>query len=94
MVEKHLKKCSTSLAIREMQNNIIIIIIIIFKKQNKKPALRFHLVPVKMSRINNIGTTRVGKGMEPGKYSFTAGGSSNLYSHCGRQCVGPQENRY
>ena len=38
MSKKHLKKCSTSLAIRKMQN---------------KTTLTFHLTPVRVAKINN-----------------------------------------
>jgi hypothetical protein len=41
--EKHLKKCTTSLIIREIQI---------------KTTLRFHLTPVKMSKIKNSGNRR------------------------------------
>jgi len=47
MAEKHLKKCSTSLVIREMQI---------------KTALRFHLIPVRMAKIKNLGDTRCWRG--------------------------------
>ena len=43
MAEKHLKKCSTSLIIWEMQINT---------------TLRFHLTPVKMAKIKNSGDSR------------------------------------
>jgi hypothetical protein len=43
MAEKHLKKCSTSLVIREMQI---------------KTILRFYLIPVRMAKIKNSGDSR------------------------------------
>jgi hypothetical protein len=47
MAEKHLKKCSTSLIIREMQI---------------KTILRFHLTPVRMAKIKNSGNSRSWQG--------------------------------
>jgi hypothetical protein len=43
MAKKHLKKCSTSLVIREMQ---------IIK------TTKFHLIPVSMVKIKNSGDSR------------------------------------
>jgi hypothetical protein len=43
MPEKHLKKCSASVIIREMQI---------------KTTLRFHFTPVRMAKIKNSGDSR------------------------------------
>jgi hypothetical protein len=47
MAEKHLKECSTSLIIREMQI---------------KTTLRFYLTPVRMAKIKNSGDSRCWQG--------------------------------
>ena len=47
MAEKHLKKCSTSLIIREMEI---------------KRTWRFHLIPVRMAKIKNSGDSRCWQG--------------------------------
>ena len=47
MAEKHLKKCSTSLVIREMQI---------------ETTLRFHLTPVRKAKIKNSGDSKCWQG--------------------------------
>jgi hypothetical protein len=59
MVEKHLKKCSTSLVIREMQI---------------KMTLRFNLIPVRMAKIKNSGNSRCWRECEENVTLFVAGG--------------------
>ena len=59
MVEKHLKKCSTSLVIREMQI---------------KTTLRLHLTPVRMAKIKNSSDSTCWQGWGVREKSSAAGG--------------------
>ena len=77
MVEKHLKKCPISLVIREMQIKI---------------TLRFHLTPVRMAKIKNLGDSRCWRGCGKEKHSSIVGGIASLYNHSGNQSGGSSEN--
>jgi hypothetical protein len=55
-----MKKCSQSLAIKEMQI---------------KTTLRLHLTPVRMASIRNTPTTNVGKDAGKKEPSYAAGGN-------------------
>jgi hypothetical protein len=72
MAEKHLRKCSTSLIIREMQI---------------KTTLRFHLIPVRMAKIKNSGDGRCWQDVKKEEHSSIAGGIVSLYNHSGSQSV-------
>jgi hypothetical protein len=60
MVKKHMKKCSPSLAIKEMQI---------------KTTLRFHLTPVRIAIIKTPPTKNVGEDVGKKEPSYTAGGN-------------------
>ena len=62
MANKHMKRCSTSLIIREMQI---------------KTTMRYHFMPVRMAAIQTLQAINAGEGVEKREPSYTVGGNAN-----------------
>ena len=67
MTHRHMKRWSTSLIIREMQI---------------KTIMRYHLIPVRMSKNQQ---TSAGEDVEKREPLCAVGGNADWYSRCGKQ---------
>ena len=62
MANKHMKRCSTSLIIRERQI---------------KTTMRYHFTPVRMAAIQSLQAINAGEGVEKKKPFYTVSGNAN-----------------
>ena len=78
MANRHMKRCSSSLIIREMQI---------------KTIMRYHLTQIRMAIIKSLQIINAGEGVEKKEPSCTVGGNVNWYSHYREQYGGSLKNQ-
>ena len=78
MANKHTKRFSASIIIREIQI---------------KTTIKYHLTSLRMAIIKYLQTINSGEGVEEKEPSYTFGGNVNWYTHCGEMYRGSSKNK-